>query len=51
MKDFYQIVKLSQEDIDVFEDERGETETIAGFLLEYMKGFPKKNEEIKFHGF
>lgn len=51
MKDFYQIIKLSEEDIEIFEEQRGETETIAGFLLEYMKGFPKKNQEILFNGF
>ncbi len=51
MKDFYQILKLKDEDIERFEEERGETETIAGFLLEYTKGFPKKNQDIVFEGF
>jgi len=51
MKDFYQIIKLNEEQIESFEEQRGETETIAGFLLEYMKGFPKQNQEISFSGF
>ncbi len=51
MKDFYQILKLEDEHINKFEEERGETETIAGFLLEFTKGFPKKNQNIIFDGF
>lgn len=48
MKDFYQILKFDEEHINTFEDQRGDAETIAGFLLEITKGFPKKNQEIKF---
>lgn len=48
MKDFYQILKFDEEHINTFEDQRGDAETIAGFLLEVTKGFPKKNQEIKF---
>ncbi len=47
MKDFYKVIKL--EDPSVFEDERGEAETLAGFILEISKGFPKKSDVIKFH--
>lgn len=48
MKDFYQILKFGEEVVNTFEDQRGDAETIAGFLLEITKGFPKKNQEIKF---
>jgi CBS domain containing-hemolysin-like protein len=49
LKDFYRVIKL--EDPQLFEDEKGEAETIAGFLLEVSKGFPKKNEVITFHNY
>ena len=51
MKDFYQILKLADETIESFEEIRGDAETIAGFLLEITKGFPKKNQEIKFKNY
>ena len=47
MKDFYKVIKL--EDPQLFEDAKGEAETLAGFLLEVSKGFPKQNEVLKFH--
>ncbi|MDT0687975.1 gliding motility-associated protein GldE [Autumnicola psychrophila] len=46
LKDFYKIIKL--EDPIAFEEQRGEAETLAGFLLEISGGFPKKNDEIIF---
>ncbi|GHC46005.1 gliding motility-associated protein GldE [Ulvibacter litoralis] len=49
LKDFYRVIKI--EDSQVFEDEKGEAETIAGFLLEISKGFPKKDEVITFHNY
>lgn len=49
LKDFYKVIKL--ENIDLFEDVKGEAETVAGFLLEISKGFPKKNEIISFHNY
>ncbi len=49
LKDFYRVIEL--EDPSIFEDEKGEAETIAGFLLEISKGFPKKNEVITFHNY
>lgn len=42
LKDFYKVIGL--EDFNIFEDQKGEAETLAGFLLEISKGFPKKNE-------
>ena len=47
LKNFYKVINLV--DPEMFEDEKGEAETIAGFLLEISKGFPKKNEVIYFH--
>ena len=49
LKDFYKVIKL--ENIEIFEEEKGEAETVAGFLLEISKGFPKKNEIISFHNY
>lgn len=49
LKDFYRVIEL--EDPALFEDAKGEAESIAGFLLEISKGFPKKNEVIIFHNY
>ena len=46
LKDFYRVLKL--DDDAVFEDNKGEAETVAGFVLEISGGFPKKNSKIKF---
>ncbi|CAM4182878.1 gliding motility-associated protein GldE [Gillisia limnaea] len=46
LKDFYKIIKL--EDPSAFEENKGESETLAGFLLEISGSFPKKNEIITF---
>ncbi len=47
LKDFYKAIKL--DDPKLFEEHKGESETMAGFLLEITRGFPKKGEVIKFH--
>ena len=49
LKDFYKIIKL--EDDILFEENKGEAETIAGFVLEISKSFPKLNSKIKFENF
>ena len=46
LKDFYRVIKL--ENPALFEENRGEAETLAGFLLEISGSFPKKNEVIVF---
>ena len=46
LKDFYKVIRL--EDNTAFEDNKGEAETLAGFLLEISKGFPRKNEILNF---
>ena len=49
LKDFYRIIKL--EDESVFEHKKGEAETLAGFVLEISKSFPKIKSKIKFSTF
>ena len=49
LKDFYKVIQL--EDTTVFDDAKGEAETLAGFLLEISKGFPKKDEALKFYNY
>ena len=46
LKDFYKIIKV--EDEIAFEENKGEAETIAGFVLEISKNFPKLNSKINF---
>lgn len=46
LRDFYRIIRLP--DTSKFEENRGESETLAGFLLEISGGFPKRNEIITF---
>jgi gliding motility-associated protein GldE len=47
IKDFCRV--LDVEDEELFEEEKGESETLAGFILEVSGKFPKKGEEINFH--
>lgn len=49
LKDFYRIIKL--EDESIFENAKGEAETLAGFVLEISKSFPKIRSKIKFDAF
>lgn len=49
LKDFYRIIKL--EDESIFENNKGEAETLAGFVLEISKIFPKIRAKIKFKTF
>ena len=49
LKDFYKAIKW--EETELFDDSKGEAETLAGFLLEISKGFPKLNEVIIFDRF
>ncbi len=44
LKDFYKIIKL--EDTSIFENKKGDAETIAGFLLEISGSFPKIEEVL-----
>lgn len=49
LKDFYKILDL--ENTDLFDDNKGESETVAGFVLEIYGKFPKKNEVIHFKNY
>ncbi|MFX0556336.1 gliding motility-associated protein GldE [Maribacter sp. CXY002] len=49
LKDFYRVIKLENEDL--FEENKGESETIAGFVLEIAGSFPKRGEEIVFDNY
>lgn len=45
LKDFYRIVDVDE---DLFESHKGEAETLAGFILEILGNFPKKDQKIAF---
>lgn len=45
LKDFYRIINVDQ---DLFENRKGEAETLAGFILEILGNFPKKGQKIQF---
>jgi putative hemolysin len=49
LKDFYRIIKL--EDDTVFESNKGEAETSAGFVLEISGSFPKMGSKISFENY
>jgi gliding motility-associated protein GldE len=46
LQDFYAVTKLSNN--DDFEHNKGESETVAGFLLEQLGSFPKVNTVFRF---
>lgn len=46
LKDLYRVVKIENE--EEFELQKGESETIAGFVLEISGSFPKKGEKVTF---
>lgn len=45
LKDFYRVVDVDE---DLFEIKKGEAETLAGFILEVLGNFPKKDQKIAF---
>lgn len=45
LKDFYRIVSVNEE---IFEDRKGEAETLAGLILEILGNFPKKGQKVHF---
>ncbi len=49
LKDFYKILEI--ENAELFDNYKGESETIAGFILEVYGKFPRKNEIIKFENY
>ena len=49
LKDFYKILKI--EDSAIFENHKGDAETIAGFVLEILGSFPKQGTKINFKNY
>lgn len=49
LKDFYRVVKIDSE--TEFEEQKGESETIAGFVLEIAGSFPKRGEKVLFNNY
>ncbi|WP_350293176.1 gliding motility-associated protein GldE [uncultured Croceitalea sp.] len=49
LKDFYRVVKIENE--EEFELRKGESETIAGFVLEISGSFPKRGEKVIFNDY
>ena len=49
LKDFYKILKLEEEAI--FEYNKGEAETLAGFILEISGSFPRQASKINFENY
>ncbi len=45
LKDFYRVIDVEEE---LFESTKGEAETLAGFILEILGNFPKKDQKIIF---
>ena len=49
LKDFYKVISLEEDQI--FEENKGEAETLAGFILEISGSFPKRNSKIKYKNY
>ncbi|HEX8015152.1 MAG TPA: gliding motility-associated protein GldE [Flavobacterium sp.] len=45
LKDFYRIIDVDEA---IFESHKGEAETLAGFILEILGNFPKKDQKVTF---
>jgi CBS domain containing-hemolysin-like protein len=48
MKDFYKILNIDPKPFDMF---KGDSETIAGFILEISQSFPKINSKVIFENY
>ena len=48
MKDFYKILNIDSKPFDTF---KGDSETIAGFILEISQSFPKTNSKVIFENY
>ena len=51
LKDFYKIMDLTEEEEALFESQKGDAESLAGFFLEHSGSFPAKNDQIKIKDF
>ncbi|NRD19089.1 gliding motility-associated protein GldE [Winogradskyella eckloniae] len=50
LKDVYKIIGIDS-DIDLFESQKGEAETLAGFVLELSGGFPRIGSKVNFNNY
>jgi len=48
LKDFYKVLNIDE---SIFEENKGEFETLAGFILEINEKFPKRNDIILFNDY
>ncbi len=48
LSDFYKVIGIEGDD---FEEEKGDADTLAGFLLEISGKFPERNETITFNDY
>ena len=51
LKDFYRIMQFTDEEEQLFDAQRGDAETLAGFLLEVAGNFPQKGLPIIFNNY
>ena len=51
LKDFYRILDFNDEEEALFDEKRGDAETLAGFLLEIAGNFPHKGIPILFSNY
>ena len=51
LKDFYRVLVVPASAEEHFEKIRGESETLAGFLLELIEAFPEKKQVIAFENY
>ncbi|WP_298952141.1 gliding motility-associated protein GldE [uncultured Nonlabens sp.] len=49
LKDFYRVLDLEEEEVELFDNNKGESETLAGFILEQTGHFPRKLDKITFY--
>ena len=49
LKDFFKAIHI--EDTEIFENVKGDSETLAGLLLELAKKFPRKGQKIRFQDY
>jgi gliding motility-associated protein GldE len=49
LRDFYRVLKLTE--VELFENQKGESETIAGLVLEIAGSFPKRGDKILFDNY
>ena len=48
LNDFYKTLQINE---DIFEQERGDSDTLAGLILEVLGELPRQNTEVKIKKF